>query len=590
MSDHQTGLIDETPPEKLSGASPETSCNEKESPPVLNQVAADGLPPYAGPVVIFFLWVGFVIAFIGSRGLWNPDEPRYLQVAWEMAVSKHFFVPTFNGVIYAQKPPLIFWLAILLSHVMPFEYTTQAVSALSGLGTLFLTYGIGSRLSGRAVGFCAALVLMSAGLYAWMIHTGNIDTLLTFFTTLAIYCILKFRVNGRPAWWYAACVACGMGVLAKGPVGFVLPMLFFICLKGVDRKNPVRLSWSGLFTGIGIAFIPVLLWLVPACIIGGREYTQLILFKQNFGRAVASFAHKKPWYYFIEQLPALFLPWSILLLAGIPKIFRSVREGNKSVRVYLVWFVSVFLFFSLMSGKRGRYLLPLFPAISLLAAHVAERLGRDGKRSISLAIMAGLSGLVILLIFIFPVVVVLFPEKHWVFSLFQIDFSSRPLQMMYIFGIAGIACIWLAMRYRREGRARFSVQAIALSLLFVMGAVHVFYLPAIDQVKSVKSASRVVASLLPPDGRVAFYPSRYNNGWNFYLKKPHIPVLSHKDLANAAAAWDVVIAEKRNVKDVTALPGYRPAVKLRAGGDFFYFFVPAGRHPVPGTLTPPPVN
>ncbi|NOY69881.1 MAG: glycosyltransferase family 39 protein [Deltaproteobacteria bacterium] len=544
------------------------------SSPVSTKGRSGEMAVITGPVVIFLLWAGFVVAFIGSRGLWNPDEPRYLQVAWEMAVSKHFFVPTFNGLIYAQKPPLLFWLAIAFSHVIPFEYTTQAVSAMSGLGTLFLTYGIGSRLSGRRAGLCAALVLMSAGLYAWMIHTGNIDTLLTFFTTLSIYFYIRYADKGGLAWWYAACISTGMSILAKGPVGLIVFLVFVFSVKAVDRKNPVKLPASSLLFGMGMALVPVLLWLVPACITGGAAYTKMILFTQNVGRAVSSFAHRRPWYYYITQLPALFLPWSILIIMGIPRIFRSIREKNRDVLIYLAWFLSVFICFSLISGKRGRYLLPLFPALSLLVAHVADKWGREGKQSVSLVIMSGISGLVILILALFPVVALLFAKKHWVLSLFQIDFFAPPLLMMYGFCVAGGACLWLARQYRQERRAVFSTQAIALSVLFIMGAAHVYYVPVIDGVKSVKKASAMVKSLIPTGGHVAFFHSRYNNGWNFYLQKPHIEVVSAGELSAAARPWDVVITDKRYVNDLKALPGYRSAADLRAGGDIFYIFVP----------------
>ena len=50
---------------------------------------------------------------IGSRDLWNPDEPRYAEVAREMLLEpraiEHFLVPRLNGERYDHKPPLHFW-------------------------------------------------------------------------------------------------------------------------------------------------------------------------------------------------------------------------------------------------------------------------------------------------------------------------------------------------------------------------------------------------------------------------------------------------------------------------------------------------
>ena len=47
------------------------------------------------------------------RDLWNPDEPRYAEVAREMRVTGEWLVPHLNGEIYSEKPPLLFWLSAL---------------------------------------------------------------------------------------------------------------------------------------------------------------------------------------------------------------------------------------------------------------------------------------------------------------------------------------------------------------------------------------------------------------------------------------------------------------------------------------------
>jgi hypothetical protein len=56
---------------------------------------------------------GFVLllslGFLGSRGLWEPDEGRYAAMAWEMAASGDYVTPTLNGVPHFTKPPLTYW-------------------------------------------------------------------------------------------------------------------------------------------------------------------------------------------------------------------------------------------------------------------------------------------------------------------------------------------------------------------------------------------------------------------------------------------------------------------------------------------------
>ena len=69
---------------------------------------------------LVILWFVFIAWPIGNRGLWAPDEPRYLQVAWEMSRSPSYLIPVMNGEIYAEKPPLFFWLSILFSKITSF--------------------------------------------------------------------------------------------------------------------------------------------------------------------------------------------------------------------------------------------------------------------------------------------------------------------------------------------------------------------------------------------------------------------------------------------------------------------------------------
>ena len=71
-------------------------------------------------IVLVLIWFIFIAGPIGNRGLWAPDEPRYLQVAWEMSRAESYLIPIMNGEIYAEKPPLFFWLTILFSKVTSF--------------------------------------------------------------------------------------------------------------------------------------------------------------------------------------------------------------------------------------------------------------------------------------------------------------------------------------------------------------------------------------------------------------------------------------------------------------------------------------
>jgi 4-amino-4-deoxy-L-arabinose transferase-like glycosyltransferase len=100
---------------------------------------------------------------------------------------------------------------------------------------------------------------------------------------------------------------------------------------------------------------------------GGEAYTQNILFKQTIGRTVESFAHKEPFYYYFIGFPVDFLPWTFFVPAAA-LYFWKYRSRNKETLLPLVWFAFTFGMFTLVSGKRNLYLLPLYPAAAMLMA------------------------------------------------------------------------------------------------------------------------------------------------------------------------------------------------------------------------------
>lgn len=110
-----------------------------------------------------------VLAFVPSmftRDPWNPDEPRYTEVAREMVVTGNYAVPRLNGEIYPDKPAPFFWMVALLMRLGFGFASGRVVAAVASTGTLLLVYHLGRRLYGREVGLLAALVTLTPGPFA----------------------------------------------------------------------------------------------------------------------------------------------------------------------------------------------------------------------------------------------------------------------------------------------------------------------------------------------------------------------------------------------------------------------------------------
>jgi 4-amino-4-deoxy-L-arabinose transferase-like glycosyltransferase len=119
---------------------------------------------------------------------------------------------------------------------------------------------------------------------------------------------------------------------------------------------------AAVLLGAGLA----LLWAVPAGAAGGEAYREAIFWGQTAGRMLASFAHRSPWWSYLLWLPLMWLPW--LLWPAVWRGFRRLPIGDPGVRFCLAVLVPALLVFSLISGKQGKYLLPLLPLAALLTA------------------------------------------------------------------------------------------------------------------------------------------------------------------------------------------------------------------------------
>jgi len=324
----------------------------------------------AGIVILLALFGAIMLGNLGGWDLKGADEPRYAQIAREMLETGQYILPHLNGEIYSAKPPLFFWLmalsAVPSGDVSAFE--ARLPSVLAGLGLILLTYLFAARLFDRHTGLLAAGVLFCCRQFFSTATSSHFDIILAFWTTLSLLFFYTGYTRTKKGGEYmlGAYGAMGGALLTKGPVGLIVPLasmlLFVLARKEFNRIQDLHIG-KGLLIAVGI----IAAWLIPACILGGEAYTNNILFKQTLGRTVESFAHKEPFYFYFLGFPMDFLPWSLFVPAAA-LYFWKYRSRSKDILLPLVWFVFTFTMFTLVSGKRDLYLLPLYPAAAMLMA------------------------------------------------------------------------------------------------------------------------------------------------------------------------------------------------------------------------------
>lgn len=349
---------------------------------------------YWSPLLFTFFWAVLVIVADALRPALPVDETRYLAVAWEMWLHGDYIVPHLNGETYSHKPPLLFWLMNLGWAIFGVnEWWPPLVAPLFALACLFLTRAMAQKLwpDDTRIADYAPIVLLGAAFWTVFTTVTMFDMLVAACTLWGLLGILDVLRNGGKKGWIHLALAIGFGILAKGPVILLQILPVALLLPVWDRQGLVKSHYNGLKTWYIRILLSVLggaviglAWAVPAGIYGGEEYRNAIFWGQTAGRVVESFAHARPWWWYLAVIGPLLLPWAIwpTLWRSAYRLFKTVWQDSAD-RFCILWFVPIFFAFSLISGKQLHYLLPIFPACAflitrwILNSDVADtRLGR----------------------------------------------------------------------------------------------------------------------------------------------------------------------------------------------------------------------
>ena len=359
----------------------------------------------AAPAVVLGLgWLALVATGLAARPLLPPDETRYVAVAWEMWLRGDFLVPHLNGLPYSHKPPLLFWLVDAGWGLFGVnDWWPRTIPALASLATALLTVALGLRLwpASPRRAWLAGTVLLGGLLWSLFTTALMFDLLLALWAVVGVWGILVAAAGARRRGFALLTAALALGVLTKGPVIYLhlLPLALTAPWWRRERGGPglprPGAWYGGLILAALLAAALALAWALPAARAGGPAYAEAILWGQTAHRVTESFAHQRPWFWYLPMLPVILFPW--LLWPPFWRWRSHAVDGDWRARMLLAWLLPVFLAFCLVSGKQLHYLLPLFPGLALLLARAADRSPPAGGPAQSLpALVWALAGVLLL--------------------------------------------------------------------------------------------------------------------------------------------------------------------------------------------------
>ena len=453
-------------------------------------------------VLIAAAWAGLQLYGLDSTPFHTNGEPREAVVVQDLVRQGNWILPRRNGVELPRKPPLFYWLGAAAAHVRGRvdEATVRLPSAVLSGAACVLVAAVVTVLYGAVAGATAGFTLLTSFEWLRAATAARVDMTLTFGLTLVFVALLLFRRSERPVWLLLIYGGAAWATLSKGIPGLAIPVLMVLalCLL-VDRS--LAFAWR-LRPLIGVPAVLVICaaWYVAAGVQGGRSFVTLAI-NENLVRAVGaragSLGHEHSVSYLIGSLAVGLLPWTVLL----PSVGWALWRDRGSVdrhdpRLFaLLWIAIVFAPFAVATSKRGVYLLPLYPAVSLLLGWWATelihgRLEARWLRGVLVAfgwVLAAIVGLLALLAGAQAVGLSLLDSAAALFDprtaedIRLVAAASRGEVALCVYlALAAAAAIGLATAagLRRWGVALASIAVCTAALI---GAVRTVILPAIGE-------------------------------------------------------------------------------------------------------------
>lgn len=466
--------------------------------------------------ILLVLGLFFLFYQIGAAGLFEPDEGRNAEKAREILLLSDWVTPHENFFPVLDKPMFFYWLIAISYKVFGItEWAARLPSALAAVGCFALVYRFARTRWGPWEALWSGLILMSAIEFFILSRVVIFDMSLTFCITLAlcsfyeaahtdagirrkIYCLLMYT-------------ALGAGTLIKGLIGLVIPGLIIFFYLLLTKQWPI-LRRIYLIPGALLYFAIVTPWylMVDARNTGFLRY---YLWDEHFGRfSSTDFDRAQPWYFFLGVLFVGFLPWSPLLPMVVKRHWKGSMD-DKTIFVVL-WTLLPMVFFSVSSSKLPHYILPIFPALSILTATALVGLFHNREYNIKrpLALLWGVQSLNVLYLLAGLMWPAILPS--------QIREHVSPIA--WYLCAYGIFCSVIAVVLAMTRTTDFWKDQSKVYIIHSMGIV--FFLAFMAQmmvaVSRDRSASEIletVASRIDADVQVVFFDT-YLTGMPFYLR------------------------------------------------------------------------
>lgn len=456
-------------------------------------------------VIIFTLFFG-----IGGVPLLDPDEPVYAETAREMIQTGDFLSPRIFGDYWYDKPPMYYWLVAAAFKVFGYsEFAARFPAALMGALTAFMLYFSVTKLFNERAGFWSSLILTSCIQFFYLSKAAVTDTSLLFFMTGALLSFLH-----KKYWLMYVCM--GFATLVKGPIGIVFPgiIIFLYLLLMGQLKEIFRMH---VLRGLLVYLLVAGPWYYLMYTVHGMEFINTFLGFHNVTRFTTPEHASRVtfWYYFPVVILGLF-PWTGLLIQSVKASISDSRIDDMRLLVFMhVWWVFVFIFFTVCKTKLVSYILPMFPALAIIIGWNISRMMQKMRHNTTFYHWIVGSGLMFVLL-----------GAAWIIGgqqLPELAFGGMVLGVLtLLLGSAAVFTLWYYRDIQLAAWIHVMLGVVTMCVAFA------FLLPVVADRFSVKTISAEYQQRC--DQNTAIYVDKFlRPGFMYYTGKLGVEMLPKTD-------------------------------------------------------------
>jgi 4-amino-4-deoxy-L-arabinose transferase-like glycosyltransferase len=315
----------------------------------------------------------------------DRDEARFAQASKQMVESGDYIDIRFQETPRYKKPVGAYWLQAATTQLFSPDDPTaiwsyRIPSVIAAILAVLLTHALARLFLTETAALLAAALLASSFLLTIEAHLAKTDALVLATVVAAQYGLARAYTGvGGAGTWLIFWLGIGFGLLIKGPITPLIAGLTVLTLVIADRRVKWLLLLKPLI-GLLLAAVIVLPWIIAVQLRSGGAFLQSSVGGDLIPKLLGAMeSHGSPPGYYLLLLLLTFWPGSLLVWPALGAAWRTRTEP--AVRFLLAWLVPAWLLFEMVPTKLPHYVLPLYPALAVLAAAWVSRFANSADRT-----------------------------------------------------------------------------------------------------------------------------------------------------------------------------------------------------------------